>query len=179
MAFPHQETAMGLMDILQQYAARPTSTEKDFEEVAPQVPPDVLGHGLAQAFRSDQTPPFADMVAQLFGRADPQARAGLLNRLAQVLGPALLAKIAGGALAGFGRMAQPGATPGTPPTVSPVDAGQVTPEQVKEIAREAEQRDPGVLDTIGGYFAQHPEIVKGLGGAALAIALGHIANRMK
>ena len=170
---------MGLMDILQQYAARPTSTEKDFEEVAPQVPADVLGHGVAQAFRSDQTPPFPDMVSQLFGHSDPQARAGLLNQLVRAVGPALLAKVAGGALGRFGQMTQPGAAPGTPPTISPVDAGQVTPEQVKEIAKEAEKRDPGVMDSIGGFFGQHPEIVKSLGGAALAIALGHIANRMK
>ena len=50
---------------------------------------------------------------------------------------------------------------------------------MKEIAKEAEKRDPGVMDSIGGFFGQHPEIVKSLGGAALAIALGHIANRMK
>jgi hypothetical protein len=73
----------------------------------------------------------------------------------------------------------PGAAPGTPPTVSPVDATAVTPEQVKEIAAEAEKRDPSVMDQVGGFFGQHPEIIKGLGGAALAIALGHIANRMK
>lgn len=47
---------MGWMDILQQQAQRPTSTEADFDEVAPQVSPDVLGNGVAQAFRSDQTP---------------------------------------------------------------------------------------------------------------------------
>ncbi|HEX6362961.1 MAG TPA: hypothetical protein VFZ93_08395 [Albitalea sp.] len=170
---------MGLMDILQSYAARPTSTERDFEEAAPELPPDVLGEGVAQAFRSDQTPPFGDMVSQLFGRSDPQARAGLLNQLVAALGPAVLARIARGKLGHYEQMPNPGAAPGTPPPLSPVDAEAVTPEQVKEMAEEAEKRDPGVMDRIGGFYGQHPEVVKALGGAALAIALGHIANRMK
>jgi hypothetical protein len=164
---------MGLMDILQQYAARPTSTETDFEEVAPQVPPDVLGHGLAQAFRSDQTPPFGNMVGQLFGNSNPQQRAGLLTQLLATVGPALLGRLASGAL---GRFAQGGAgMTQVPPDV----AAEVSPEQVKEIAAEAEKKDPGILDRIGSFYSQHPDVVKGLGGAALAIALGQIANRMR
>lgn len=170
---------MGLMDILQQYAARPTSTEQDFDEVVGQVPREVLGEGVAHAFRSDATPPFGNLVGQMFGQSNPQLRAGLLNQLIRAVGPAVLAKVAGGALSGFGRMTNPGAAPNTPPVVSPVDAEQVTPEQVREIAEEAQRKDPGVMDRVGGLFAEHPEIVKGLGGAALAIALGQIANRMK
>jgi hypothetical protein len=170
---------MGLMDILQQYAARPTSTEQDFDDVAREVPPDVLGHGLAHALRSDQTPPFGNMVSQLFGQSNPQLRAGLLNQLIRTVGPAVLAKVAGGALSRFGQMANPGAAPGTPPTISPTDAAQVTPDQVREIAEQAESQDASITDRIGGFYAQHPDIVKALGGAALAIALGQVANRMK
>ena len=59
-----------------------------------------------------------------------------------------------------------------------MDAAQVSPEQVREIATAAEKQDPGVLDRVGAYYAQHPEVVKVLGGAALAIALGQIAKRM-
>ena len=33
------------------------------------------------------------------------------------------------------------------------------------------------MDLIGNFYAKNPEIVKVLGGAALAIALGRIANR--
>ena len=33
------------------------------------------------------------------------------------------------------------------------------------------------MDQIGNFYAKHPEVVKVLGGAALAIALGRIANR--
>ncbi|WP_330836559.1 hypothetical protein [Piscinibacter sp.] len=163
------------MDILQQYAARPTDTHEDFDEVARQVSPDVLGDGLAQAMRSDKTPPFENMVGQLFGQSNGQQRAGLLAQLVRSLGPGLLSSIAGGVL---GRLGQGGAA-GAEPRISPADAEQVTADQVKEIAAAAEKKDPGVLDRIGAYYAQHPDVVKVLGGSALAIALGQIANRMK
>ncbi|HEX6707860.1 MAG TPA: hypothetical protein VF169_24160 [Albitalea sp.] len=166
---------MGIMDILQQYAARPTDTHEDFDEVARQVSPDVLGDGLAQAMRSDKTPPFENMVGQLFGQSNGQQRAGLLAQLVRSLGPGLLSSIAGGVL---GRLGQGGAA-GAEPRISPADAEQVTADQVKEIAAAAEKKDPGVLDRIGAYYAQHPDVVKVLGGSALAIALGQIANRMK
>ena len=47
------------------------------------------------------------------------------------------------------------------------------------MAQAAEKQDPGVLDRVGAYYAQHPEVFKVLGGAAMAIALGQIATRMK
>jgi hypothetical protein len=166
---------MSIMDILQPYADRPTDTHTDFDEVARQVPPDVLGAGVADAFRSDQTPAFGDMVGQLFGNSSGQQRAGVLTQLIRALGPTVLSTIAGGAL---GRLAQRG--PGAAePSVTPSEADQVTPEQVREIAAAAEKKDSSVLDKVGDYYAQHPEVVKVLGGVALAVALGKMANRMK
>ena len=70
---------MNVMDILKQYAERPTDTETDFDEVARQVSPDVLGSGIAQAFRSDQTPSFGDMIGSLLGGSNPQQRHGLVE----------------------------------------------------------------------------------------------------
>jgi len=166
---------MGLMDILQQYATRPTDTHQDFDEVVQQVPPEVLGDGLAQAMRSDRTPPFGDMVGQLFGNSNAQQRAGLLTQLIRSIGPGALASIAGGVLGRLGQSAGGGAQA----QVSPSDVGSVTPEQAREIATEAEKKDPGVMDKVGAYYAQHPDVFKALGGAALAIALGQMANRMK
>ena len=64
-----------------------------------------------------------------------------------------------------------------PVDVSPADAAQVTPDELREISATAEKQDPGIFDKIGAYYAQHPEVVKVLGGAALAIALGRMANR--
>ncbi|MED5621851.1 hypothetical protein [Ideonella sp. BN130291] len=165
---------MGLMDTLQQYAVRATDTHTDFDEVARQVPPDVLGAGVAHAFRADQTPPFGQMLGQLFGNSGPQLRAGVLNQLIRTVGPAVLSNLAGGVL---GRLGQ-GAGGSAPPNITPEDAARITPEQVHEIAQEAEKKDPGVMDKIGSVYAQHPEVVKVLGGAALAVALGHMAQRM-
>ena len=175
---------MSLMDILSQYAQRPTSTETDFDEVAPQLSPEALGDGVAEAFRSDKTPAFGNMVEQMFGGSNPSQRAGLLNQLVRSLGPALLGTLAGGLFGNKARAGQTqsgagGAGSDVMPTISAAEAAQVTPEQVREMAEQAEKADPSVLDQIGSFYGKHPEVVKVLGGAALAIALGRIANRNK
>lgn len=170
---------MKLMDILQQYAVRPTSTETDFDEVAPQVSSDALGDGIAHAFRAEQTPPFGNMVQQLFGGSNSSLRAGLLNQLLGVLGPTILGRVAGGIFgnklnSGNGSATAPGS--GGLPSISASDAEKITPDQVREIAEQAEKADPSILDRIGSFYGKHPEAVKMLGGAALAIALGRIAK---
>jgi hypothetical protein len=166
-----KEIDMGVMDILKMYADRPTTTEDDFDEVARQVPPEVLGSGITEALESRQTPPFADMVQQLFGRSSPQLKSDLLGRLVRAAGPAVLAKI-GGALGGA-PTASADAAPALP------DPDSVTPDQVREIAEEARRSNPGVLGQVSEIYAKHPETVKVLGGAALAIALGQMAKRMQ
>jgi hypothetical protein len=170
---------MGLMDILQQYTnttAVPNLNiaHEHFDEVSRTAPPDILGQGVADAFRADNTPPFGEMVGQMFGQSNPQQQAGVLNQLLRSIGPGVLSALGGGIL---GRMSAPSNTEA--PQVTPQQASQVTPEQVQEIATRAEQHDPGVLDKIGGFYAEHPQLVKTLGTAALAIALAGVANRMR
>lgn len=162
---------MSVMDILKPYVDRPTDTQQDFDEVSRQVPADALGQGLADAFRSDRTPDFGSMVGSLFGGSNAQQRAGLLGQLISAVGPAVLTPLSGGALARLlkGRNSE----------VAPEDAAQLDPEQVREIASAAEKQDPGIMDRVGAYYAQHPEVVKVLGGSALAIVLGQLAQRMK
>ena len=168
---------MDIADILKQYADRPTDTQTDFDEVARGVPRDVLGSGIAQAFRSEQTPDFGSMIGNLFGGSNPQQRAGLLGQLIGAVGPAVLSSIAGGAL---GRMFQGGGPSGArQPQVTPDDVVDMTPDQVREVATAAEKSDPGIMDRIGAYYAEHPEVVKVLGGTALAIALGQMAKGMR
>ena len=170
---------MGLMDILQQYTnttavANPNIAHEHFDEVARAAPPEILGQGVADAFRADNTPPFGEMVGQMFGQSNPQQQAGVLNQLLRSIGPGVLSALGGGIL---GRMSAP-STAGVP-QVTPEQASQVTPDQVQEIATRAEQHDPSVLDKIGGFYAEHPQLVKTLGSAALAIALAGVANRMR
>jgi len=145
-----------------------------FDEVAGAASPEILGQGVADAFRADGTPPFGEMVSQMFGQSNPQQQAGVLNQLLRSIGPGVLSALAGGIL---GRMSAP--SNGGEPQVTPQQASQLTPEQVQEIAAHAEQHDPGVLDRIGGFYAQHPQLVKTLGSAALAIALAGVANRTR
>ncbi len=172
---------MGILDILQQYtdpARAPTDRVDDhFDQVARQSSPQDLGNGVAAAFRSDATPPFGQMIGDLFGRSDPQQRAGILNQIIQSVGAGGLASMAGGVL---GRVLGGGASGGhAAPTITPEQASQISPADASAIAEHAEKKDPSIMDRAGEFYAQHPDLVKGLGAAALAIALGrmHSARR--
>lgn len=169
---------MGLLDMLQQYVnaapGQPIGAASDhFRQVAQSAPPEVVGQGVAEALRSDQTPPFSQMVGQMFGQANPQQQAGMLNQLLASLGPGALAAIAGGSLTKL----LP-ASAGTP-QVTPDQAAQLSPEQVQQIAAHAEQHNPTIIDKMGGFYAQHPALVQTIGSAALTIALAKIANSMR
>jgi len=165
---------MGLLDLLQQYAGtRPdqaTGNVADhFHEVAQTAPPETIGKGLAAAFRSDQTPPFAQMVSQLFGNANPQQRSGMLNQLLATLGPEAAAML------GASNLQQGSAGP----QITPEQTTQFSAQNVQQLAERAERQNPGIVDTLSGFYAQHPDLVKTLGGAALTIALSKIANNMR
>ena len=163
---------MGLVDILQQYrnaqAVPPDRVPGHFDEVARTASPQELGNGIAAAFRSEQTPAFGDMIGNLFARSNSVQRAGILNQLAQALGSGALSQGAGGVL---GRIL--GGAGQTQP-ITPEQASQVSPQDAGAIAAHAEQKDPSILDRAGEFYAQHPDLVKGLGAAALAIALGRM-----
>lgn len=172
---------MGILDILQQYAdpsrVQPDRVQEHFDQVAQQASPQDLGNGVAAAFRSDATPPFGQMIGNLFGQSNPEQRAGILNQLVQVLGSGALSSVAGGVL---GRvLGGTGGTANAAPTVTPQQAQQISPADAAAIAEHAEKKDPSVMDRAGEFYAQHPQLVKGLGAAALAIALGrmHSAQR--
>jgi hypothetical protein len=142
----------------------------DFQRVAENAPREQVAQGVTQALRSDQTPPFSQMASNLFGQGNPQQRAGMLNQILASVGPQVLSSVAGGALGGLlgGNHAQG--------QVTPEQASQVSPQQFQEIANKAEQHNPGVVERMGDFYSQHPDLVKGLGAAALAIALGHMAQ---
>jgi hypothetical protein len=173
--------AFDLGGLLQQYLGGGSGQSTDnaaehFHQVAQNASPDVLSQGLAAAFHSDQTPPFGQMVAQLFTQGNPQQQAGMLTQLLGSLSPAALAALtSSGALAGL--QAQGGNAASGAVTAEQVS--QVTPEQVQAIASHAEQHSPGIIDKMSGFYAEHPTLVKTLGGAALSIALAKIAERMQ
>lgn len=170
---------MGILDILQQYAdpsrVQPDRVNDDFDQVAQQSNPQDLGNGVAAAFRSDATPPFGQMIGDLFGRSDPQQRAGILNQIIQSVGAGGLASVAGGVL---GRVLG-GVRGDAPPTITPEQASQISPADAGAIAAHAEKKDPSIMDRAGEFYAQHPDLVKGLGVAALAIALGRMHSSQR
>ncbi len=95
------------------------------------------------------------MAAQLFGQANPNQQAGMLNKLLGSIGPSVLASIAGGAggeaLSGIlGQLTQ---RDGAPAAITPEQASKVTPEQVQQIASHAEQHSPGIIDKMSGFYA--------------------------
>ena len=170
---------MNLQSILSQYMGAPSQAPADadthFETAANQLPTQQVGQGLADAFRSDATPPFSQMIGQLFGQSNQQQRAGMLNELLGSLGPAAAGALGGGVLSRI--LGNLGGGAGAP-SVTPSQASEITPAQVSEIAAHAEQKDPTIVDRLGNYYAQHPQLVKTLGSAVLAIALAKIANRV-
>jgi len=174
--------AFDLGQVLKQYAGGAPASQtidNDFDEVSRHAPPGQLREGLAAAFRSDDTPPFGQMVGQLFGGADPNQRAGMLTSLIAGLAPAALSALTqrGGSGGGLGDLLGrllPGDDKA--PTVSPEQAAKMSPAEVEEIAAHAEKANPGIVDQMSSFYAEHPQLVKGLGAAALAIALGRMAN---
>lgn len=148
-----------------------TDVEARFDEVAQQASPDELGAGLAEALRSDQTPPMGDMVSQLFGRSSPGEQAGLLNQILGSLGPALAGALGGGAL---GRILRPGQT-----EVTPEQAREMSPGDVSDIVAKAEKEKPEIVDQLGRYYAQHSGLIKTLGSTALLIALAKMRHNAR
>ena len=164
-----------LNDILQKYsgqgggtAAAPADPHQDFHRVAQAAPQDVVANGISQAFRSDQTPPFSQMVSNLFSHSDPNQRAGLLTRLVNSVG-------SGGvnALPGLGGLSSSLGSGG----VTPDQANNVSPSQVQQIAEHAERQNPSIVDQVSSFYAQHPQVMKAAGGLALTVALQHILKR--
>ncbi|NHZ35445.1 hypothetical protein [Massilia rubra] len=171
--------AFDLGNLLQQYLGGAAgnnggrAVDDDFDQVAQNAPRSTVAQGVSEALRSDQTPPFPQMIGQLFGHSDANQRAGMLNQLISNVGPGLLSSIAGGALGNLFRGGE------TPAAITPEQAAQLTPEQVQQIAEDAERNNPSIVDRMGDFYAEHPTLVKTIGGAALAIVLGRMAEGMK
>ncbi|MEN9559876.1 MAG: hypothetical protein RLZZ502_1087 [Pseudomonadota bacterium] len=165
---------MSLLDgILNQVLQSGQVQDHHYDEVLNHAPQELMGSGLGEAFRSDQTPPMGEMVSALFGQSNGQQQAGLLNQILSTLGPAAAAALAGGAL---GKIMSPGAT-----QVTPAQAAAIDPEQVRQVVTQAQAAEPGLADQLGNFYANHSGLVKTLGGAAMLIALSKmkdgLANR--
>ena len=168
---------MGLgnfLNVLEQYRNAsatnpPQNVQQDYEQVAHAVPQGSLASGLSQAFNSDQTPPFGQMLGTLFSNSNPQQRAGILNQLISSVGPSLLASGALGGLAGMLHGGQ----------VTPEQAQQVPPEAVQQLGEHAQRQNPSVVDQASQFYSQHPKLVQSLGAASLALIMSHLSQRSR
>ncbi len=177
--------------LLQQYtssqsAQPPANVEDHFDQVAQSAPASEVAEGLAAAFRSGQTPPFAQMASQLFGNSGGTQQASVLNALLGAVGPAALSQIGSGkggsiltSLLGGGAASALGSVFGGDANLSPEQASQVSPEIVKQLADHAEKTDPSIVDRLSQIYSEHPDLIKTLGGAALTIALAKVAQRQR
>jgi hypothetical protein len=183
--------AFDLGNLLQQYLGGNSSPAADtathFDQAAQAAPTNVLQDGLSAMFHSDQTPPFGQMAGQLFGQANSNQQAGMLNQLIAGMGPGVLASLlnqggsGGGALGGLGGLLGQltGGGAQTPAAITPAQASQITPDQVQVLANHAQQANPSIIDKMSGFYAEHPGLVKTLGTAALGIALSHMAQNSR
>lgn len=155
--------------------------EQHFDQVAQTSPHDHLADGLSEAFRSDQTPPFPNMVGQLFSQADNRQRAGMMNQILGALGPGVIGSLLGRGIGGGGGLGGllSGAMGQQQMSVRPEDMERLSPDEFQELAQHAERENPGVIDQMSRFYAQNPTLVKALGGAALAIALGKMSQRTR
>ena len=160
-----------LMGLLQQYAnpaaANTANAEQDFEQASQTASQPHLAAGLAEAFRSNQTPPFTQMLGTLFSNSNGQQQAGILNHLLSSVEPGAASGILGNFLGGGSQVSQ----------VTPEQAQQVPPEAVQQLAEQAQKNDPSIVEKASAFYAQHPTLVKALGASSLALIMSHMSRR--
>jgi hypothetical protein len=162
-----------LKEMLGQYtgataAQPPQNVHRDFDDAAQNAPPETLADGVNQAFNSDQTAPFHQMVSQLFSSGNAQQRTGLLQKLLGAVDPSALP-------AGVGSSPGLASLLGNT-TVTAAQAQQLPPQAVEQLARHAQSQNPSVVQEISGFVAQHPGWVKTLGAGVLTVVLSRMAH---
>lgn len=162
---------MGLLDdvkdMLSQYAsgAAPSGdTGAHFQQVARSVDAGTLAQGISAAMRSDDTPPFAQLVSQLFASGSGDQKMAMINTLLSSVAPSQRAQLSS-------------LIPGLGAIPSAAAAQAISPDAVQQLAEHVEQRDPSIVDKMSALYAAHPTLVKTLGSAAMMIAMRAIAQR--
>jgi hypothetical protein len=167
-----------ITDIMDTYGSRnavnvPGSVDADFDRFSQLAPSSTVSEGLAEAFRSRETPPFASMLSQLFGRSPAAQKTNVLNTLVATLGPALVSQLL--ARHGANRAAQE--LQGGNTRLSSQVAEQIPTSSIEAVAAEAEKKDPSVVDRISKFYAEQPALIKTLGGLPLTVAMAKVAQR--
>jgi hypothetical protein len=159
-------------ELLRQYGGGGTPTgdaAAHFQQVAESVDSGTLANGIAAAMRSDETPPFAQLVSQLFASGSGTQKSAMLDTLLSAVPPELRAQLS---------TLIPGL--GTPATgTAATTAEGISPDTIQKLAAHVEQRNAGIVDRMSTLYAQHPALVRTLGSTAMMIAMRAIAGRGK
>jgi hypothetical protein len=165
---------MGLLDdvkgMLSQYAsgtAPSGDTGAHFQQVAQSVDSGTLAQGIAAAMRSDETPPFAQTVSQLFSSGSADQKMAMVSTLLSSVSPEQRAKLSS---------MIPGLSAASAATGASA-ASTLSPAAVQTLAQHVEQHDAGIIDKMSALYAAHPTLVKTLGSAAMMVAMRKIAER--
>ena len=165
-----------IADVVRRYSGAAAGTalasddpHEDFSHVAKTVPTAVTADALAHAFRSDQTPSFPEMVANLYQGSNPDQRAGLLNQLIGSVGLPALSDIPG--------LRDLAGSLENNPSITEDQAGRISSQQIRQAAERAQRADPSIVDQVSSFYAAHPGVIKALGTAAITLMLQHISRR--
>lgn len=156
-------------ELLGKYATGVTPTGDagaHFQQVAQSVDSRTLAGGIAEALRSDKTPPFSQLVSQLFASGSGEQKTAMLSTLMSAIPANQRSKIA----SMIPGLANASAGSGTPP------AEGVSPNDVQKLAQHVETQDATIVDKMSQLYAAHPMLVKTLGASAMAIAMKKIAQ---
>ena len=157
--------------LLSQYApgAGPTpagDVSEHFQQLSQSVDVATLVPGIAAALRSDQTPPFAQLVSQLFSSASGDQKLAMLNTLVSSASPQLREQLSA-LIPGLGVAS----------SLTAAQASTVSPAAIQSVTQHVEQHDASIVEKMSAVYAAHPTLVQTLGSAAMMLAMRTIAQR--
>ena len=157
-----------LKNLLGQYTSG-TASEQDaaahFQQMAQSVDASTLAPGIAAAMRSDQTPPFNELVAHLFSNAPTDQKAAMLNSLLGAMSPEQRATVDRDASGSHGWDGEWG--PGVGTVAGRGRSGRATGRTAQSVDRRPHEH----------VLRSAPDLVRTLGTAAMMIAMRKIAER--
>jgi hypothetical protein len=169
-----EEVTMPVIDdvkeLLMQYAtggAPAGDIATHFQQVAQSVDSAALTQGIAAALRSDKTPPFSELVSQLFTSGSSEQKSAMLKTLVSVIPPERRQQIST-VIPELGSVL---------PVSGDVISTKVAPDSVQKLAQHAEKQDASIVEKMSAVYAAHPALVRTLGATAMTIAMRAIAER--
>jgi hypothetical protein len=160
-----------LFNVIQQYSGvsasnPPANTHEDFSKVA-QTAPIAPGWGIGGGISLGSNVAFSRNGRELIQSVQRRAARRYPDSAGQLLGGKPVIRARGTVQ----RIAETGITS------YPQQAEQIPPEAVQQLAEHAQKNNPSIVDQASSFYAQHPQLVQGLGAGALALIMSHMSKR--